>query len=54
MNTQEEATKWEKANMDAIFKWEAEWDIKPNFKVVTYYYKNENCKVQTKIFEIPV
>jgi hypothetical protein len=33
---QEDVTKWERENMEKITGWVAEWDVIPDFKVITF------------------
>jgi hypothetical protein len=52
--TKEEMSIWEKEKKDSIIGWRSEWDIKPNFKVVTFDYKDVDGKKKSKVFEIPI
>lgn len=52
--TKEEMSIWERENKDSIIGWRSEWDIKPNFKVVTFDYKDVDGKKKSKVFEIPI
>lgn len=39
--TQEEVNKWEQENWDKIRGWEADWDTKPGYKLVTFFFKDK-------------